>query len=164
MPRGSSRESPDAAGAGMEIHNISFLQARSIRGEVLRPCGPESDIAYPGDAGGSARHFGAFDGDKLTEWPRFYRSLVPMVRKLPRGAHPPGSRSGVGGQLLQHGIARALTEGVTVIWRHGRTTARAFYECHGFRAVGEEFVSPISGPHYLFVLRAGWPSPMRDRE
>ena len=154
----------------MEIRSISFLEARSIRREVLRPFGPESEIAYPGDAGGSARHFGAFDGDELTGVATFLPEPCPDVpgtaawRLRGMATLRPARGRGVGGQLLQHGIARALTEGVTVIWCYGRTTARAFYERHGFRAVGEEFVSPNSGPHYLFVLRSGRPSPLRDGE
>ncbi len=145
----------------MQIRNICFLQARSIRREVLRPCGPESDIAYPGDAGGSARHFGAFDGGKLTGVATFLPQPCPDGQETGawrlRGMATirPAQGRGVGGQLLQHGIACASTEGVTVIWCYGRSTARVFYERHGFRAVGEEFVLPNSGPHYLLVLRAG---------
>jgi len=145
----------------MEIRSISFLQARSIRREVLRPCGPESDIAYPGDAGDSARHFGAFDGDKLTGVATFLPEPCPdgqgtaAWRLRGMATIRPAQARGVGGQLLRHGIECASTQGVRVIWCYGRTTARAFYERHGFSAVGEEFALPNSGPHYLFVRRAG---------
>lgn len=145
----------------MEIRRLSFLQARSIRREVLRPCGPESEIAYPGDAGESARHFGAFDGDELTGVATFLPEPCPDGRGAGawrlRGMATvrPARGRGIGGQLLRHGIEHALTQGVTVIWCYGRTRARAFYERHGFSAVGDEFDLPHSGPHYLFVLRAG---------
>jgi len=61
----------------MEIRNISFSQARSIRREVLRPRGPESEIAYPGDASEIAQHFGAFEGDKLIGVVTFLREPCP---------------------------------------------------------------------------------------
>lgn len=61
----------------------------------------------------------------------------------------------MGSQLLLDGIERVLHRGATVIWCYGRTAARPFYERHGFRVLGDEFALPHSGPHYLFVLRAG---------
>jgi GNAT superfamily N-acetyltransferase len=145
----------------MEIRSISFLQARSIRREVLRPGGPESEIAYPGDAGESARHFGAFEGDKLTGVATFLPEPCPdgqgtgAWRLRGMATIRAAQGRGVGGQLLRHGIGLALTQGVAVIWCYGRTTARAFYERHGFKPVGDEFALPKSGPHYLFVRRAG---------
>ena len=145
----------------MEIRSISFVQARSIRREVLRPCGPESEIAYPGDAGESARHFGAFDGDKLIGVATFLPEPCPDGRGTGawrlRGMATirPARGRGVGSQLLRRGIERASTLGVTVMWCYGRTSARTFYERHGFSAVGDEFALPHSGRHFLFVLHPG---------
>ena len=145
----------------MEIRAISFLQAVPIRREVLRPHGPESEIAYPGDDSELARHFGAFEGDDLVG----VASFLPEACPQDDGAHAWRLRGmattrsargrGVGGQLLLHGVERVLGRGAAVIWCYGRTSARAFYERHGFRAIGDEFALPHSGPHYLFVLRPG---------
>src|SRR5436305_1907918 len=49
----------------MDIRNITILEARSIRHEVLKPGRPESEVAYPGDESELAEHLGAFEGDKL---------------------------------------------------------------------------------------------------
>jgi hypothetical protein len=44
---------------------------------------------------------------------------------------------------------------VVRIWCDGRTPATSFYERLGFSAVGEEFVTPATGPHYRFVKELG---------
>jgi GNAT superfamily N-acetyltransferase len=62
---------------------------------------------------------------------------------------------GIGGLLLSECIAHARRAGGRYFWCNGRSSARRFYERHGLRAVGEEFLSPDTGPHYLFVLELG---------
>ncbi|MEQ1898473.1 MAG: hypothetical protein ABL971_13920 [Vicinamibacterales bacterium] len=39
----------------------------------------------------------------------------------------------------------------TMLWCNGRTPALGFYTRLGFTAVGEEFVVPHSGPHYVMT-------------
>lgn len=39
----------------------------------------------------------------------------------------------------------------TLLWCNGRTRALGFYARLGFTAVGEEFVVPHSGPHYVLA-------------
>ncbi len=63
---------------------------------------------------------------------------------------------GLGSRVLDFGIgelARRLTlrgEARAVLWCNGRTPAQSFYERHGFRAIGEVFETPGTGPHYVF--------------
>jgi GNAT superfamily N-acetyltransferase len=59
---------------------------------------------------------------------------------------------GIGGLLLARGIREALDRKGILLWCNGRVSARQFYERHGMRAVGDEFESPNTGPHYLFTL------------
>lgn len=144
----------------VQIRSICLWQARSIRLEVLRPHGPESDVAYPGDACETAQHFGAFAGDRLIGVATFLPEPCPEDAEADawrlRGMATLQSAQGrgVGGRILTHGIERVGRLGATLIWCYGRTSARAFYERHGFRQRGREFALPHSGPHYLFVLRA----------
>lgn len=145
----------------MEIRNISFLQARSIRREVLRPRGPESEVAYPGDACELARHFGAFEEEKLVGVASFLPEPCPEQdgaaawRLRGMATMQSAQGRGVGGQLLLYGVECVLRQGATVIWCYGRASARTFYERHGFRVLGEEFALPQSGPHYLLILFSG---------
>ena len=118
----------------MEIRNISLLQARSIRREVLRPGRPESEVAYPGDASEFAQHLGAFEGDKLigvaTEavrgafeaWqPYDQRSVAEWVASSCRMA----SSAYCARELLSYGATVAhlpvLSTNVTAFARRGRS-------------------------------------------
>src|SRR4029077_13961593 len=123
----------------MQIRSISFSQARSIRSDVLRPRGPESEITYPGDASESAQHFGVFEGDTLIAvatllaepCPEEVRTDAWRLRGM--ATIPAAQGRGVGGQLLLYGIEGVSRRGASVLWCYGRASARAFYERHGFR-------------------------------
>ena len=150
---------------GVEIRSITCLQARAIRREVLRPQGPESEVVYPGDASETTRHFGAFDRGTLIGGVSFLREPCPERRGTGawrlRGMAVARSAQGrgVGSRLLLYGVELVLREGAGVIWCYGRSSVRSFYERHGFRTWGEEFVLPHSGPHYLFILPPGEMAP-----
>lgn len=58
---------------------------------------------------------------------------------------------GIGGRLLDHGVALVARQGGNVVWCNGRTGALPFYRRHGFEAVGNEFETPGTGPHFRFV-------------
>ena len=143
----------------MDIRNISLLEARSIRRDVLRPDRPASEVAYPGDELELAEHLGAFEGDQLVAVATFLPEACPEPEggrewRLRGMATVESARGrGLGGQLLSYGVERVWRQGAIILWCYGRTSARRFYERHGFRAVGDEFVSPHTGPHYLFILR-----------
>ena len=125
---------------------------------MLRPnLAPEASV-FPGDDAPTSQHFGAFACDELvgiatliqeaspldgraTDWRLRGMATVPQVRNR-----------GIGGMLLSRCIAHVRAGGGNRLWCHGRSTARRFYERHGLKAIGAEFLSPHTGPHYLFVL------------
>jgi hypothetical protein len=37
------------------------------------------------------------------------------------------------------------------MWCHARVSARVFYEKLGFATLGDEFVLPVAGPHYVMI-------------
>ena len=143
----------------MNIRNVSVSEARRIRLEVLRPGRPASEVAYPGDESEFAEHLGAFEDDKLVSVATFVPEACPSQdgagawRLRGMATVPSAQGRGLGGQLLSYGLERALPQGAALIWCYGRTSARAFYERHGFRASGDEFLIPHTGPHYLFMRR-----------
>lgn len=65
------------------------------------------------------------------------------VRRQARGA-------GIGGMLLDTLIGEARGLGHRVVALHAQTHARGFYEAHGFRVEGDEFVE-ADIPHVLMV-------------
>jgi len=144
----------------MDIRSISVSDARAIRQEVLKPGRPASEVVYPGDESELAQHLGAFDDDKLLAVATF------LPEACPEDAHGSGAwrlrgmatrqaaqGRGLGSQLLSRGVERVSLQGATSVWCYGRTSARSFYERHGFVVSGNEFALPHTGPHYLFVRR-----------
>jgi GNAT superfamily N-acetyltransferase len=141
----------------MDIRPISVWQARTIRQEVLRPGLPASDSVYPADDSPLSVHLGAFEGERLVGVASFFPEACPQFEarawRLRGMAVVEAARNrGLGSRLLAQGIAHSIDAGVDIVWCNGRTSARSFYERHGFAAMGTEFSIRPSGPHYLFVL------------
>jgi len=155
-----------AAGASMTLHErtirrITAEETHAVRRAVLRPGRPAEETVYPGDEHAATIHLGAFLGTRLTGVATLMPEPCPLqgqdgdwrLRAIAVVDEERGQ--GVGGALLARIISEAIRAEGRVLWCHGRTTARSFYERHGFQARGEEFESPQTGPHYLFLLELG---------
>jgi predicted N-acetyltransferase YhbS len=126
-----------------------------LRHMVLRPNLPVSSARYPEDAHPEIFHLG-HRGDDGT--------IIACVTFLPQPIDgEPAWRfrglataeqhrnRGVGGRLIEAGLAEVIARGGKVVWCNGRSAAASFYQRHGFTIRGEEFdVAPI-GQHYVFV-------------
>jgi len=140
------------------IRRITAEETHAIRRAVLRPGRPAEETVYPGDEQATTIHLGAFFGTRLTGVATLTREPCPWQGQDEdwrlRGMAVVGEERGrgVGGTLMTRAISEAGRAGGRVLWCHGRTTARSFYERHGLQARGEEFESPQTGPHYLFLL------------
>jgi GNAT superfamily N-acetyltransferase len=143
------------------IRVITPAEAFLMRRYLLRPMLPAHRSRYAGDDHPAAIHLGAFaDLGGRAE-------LVGIVSLLPHTQEgdidtrvyqlqgmvtlPAVRNQGVGAQLAKHGIALLRERAADQVWCNGRTPAASFYERLGFRAVGEEFITPGTGPHYRFV-------------
>ena len=62
---------------------------------------------------------------------------------------------GIGGQLLEAGVAAVATRSGTAVWCNGRVAAADFYRRHGFASHGDVFDLVPAGPHYVFVRVLG---------
>lgn len=132
-----------------------------MRRYLLRPMLPASASRYSGDDHPDAVHLGAFSDL------RDGKELVGIVSFLPRTQEgevdtrvfqlqgmitlPAVRNQKIGAELAEHGISLLSERGATEIWCNGRTPAASFYERLGFQAVGEEFITPGTGPHYRYV-------------
>jgi GNAT superfamily N-acetyltransferase len=125
---------------------------------VLRPNLPPEESVFPGYDDPTSLHLGAFERDELVGVATLIQDACPVNRRdddwrLRGMATVQKVRNrGIGGLLLSRCIAHGREVGGSRIWCNGRSSALQFYERHGLRAVGEEFLSPHTGPHYLFVL------------
>jgi len=148
------------AGRDAEIRPISAATAFPLRRGYLRPGLPPEASRYPGDDHEAALHFGAYAPDLVgaaSLLPRTESGEVDLrVYELQGVVTVPAARNlGIGSRLVQEGLSQLATRDAIRVWCDGRTLARSFYERLGFAAVGEEFVTPATGPHYRFVIDLG---------
>jgi predicted GNAT family N-acyltransferase len=61
--------------------------------------------------------------------------------------------AGLGGELLEAGLARVAARGGTLVWCNARLAAAVFYGRHGFTARGDVFDIPTVGPHVVLARR-----------
>lgn len=143
-----------------EIREVTAAETRLLRQQVLRPHQRVEEMVFGCDAHPDALHLGALHRRQLIGITSVAPAPMPGVENQPgawqmRGmAVLPGAQGqGVGRLLLEACLAHLRARGATRIWCNGRTPALGFYRRQGFTTVGEEFVVPHSGPH--FVLTRG---------
>lgn len=133
-----------------------------MRRFLLRPMLAARDSHYEGDDLPGAIHLGAFADLGGGE-----EEMVGIVSFLPQSENgefnpreyqlqgmvtlPAVRNEGIGARLAQHGITAVRAQGGEKVWCNGRTPAGQFYERLGFDRVGEEFITPGTGPHYRFT-------------
>jgi ribosomal protein S18 acetylase RimI-like enzyme len=144
----------------LDIRLISAEEAFPLRLRYLRPQLPPEASRYPGDEHEAAIHLGAYAPELVgaaSLLPRTESGEVDLrVYQLQGVVAVPAARNrGIGSRLVQEGLAHLAARGADRVWCDGRTPARSFYERLGFAAVGEEFVTPATGPHFRFVLDLG---------
>jgi GNAT superfamily N-acetyltransferase len=146
----------------MENHDIRPVRAedtRALRHTVLRPHQPPETLVYPGDDHPLALHAGAFDRDELvgvaSVTPEEYAPLPGLAAWRLRGMAilPRAQRRGYGAALIQACIGYIQSQGGELLWCNGRTSALPFYRALGFVTHGDEFLVPMTGPHYVCIRR-----------
>ena len=138
---------------------IAEEDGRPLRWTYLRPGMPKGGSVF--DRAADAFHVGVFAGDALVGSASLLLEdqaggVTAGIWRL-RGmiTHPDWRGRAVGGRALQFAIAELERRGATLLWCDGRTPALAFYRRHGFHAVGAEFETPGTGPHYRLIRPLG---------
>ncbi|GAA3065220.1 GNAT superfamily N-acetyltransferase [Streptomyces olivoverticillatus] len=132
----------------------------ALRHAVLRPGLPAEAAAFPEDAGAKTFHIAAYDAAGavracVTFLPEPLPGTGEEAYRFRGMASDPAVRGrGYGVAVLRAGLAEAAARGAGLVWCTGRTSARGFYEHHGFTVRGEEFTVPGIGPHQVFVIKA----------
>ncbi len=139
----------------MDIRTITPAEQRPLRHSILRPHQRPEEIIYSGDDVPDSLHLGAFLNGELV-------GIASVVREAPPGEVDSGAwrlrgmattpqvrRQGYGAALVHACASHAEQHGGTLLWCVGRTSALPFYESLGFRATGDEFETPGTGPHYI---------------
>lgn len=141
------------------IRPITAAEVRPLRQRVLRPHKTLEELVYPGDDHPLALHAGAFQDGTLVGIATVAPESCPVdpqaVGWRLRGMAilPQVQRQGYGAALIAACAAHIVTNRGELIWCHGRVSALPFYQSLGFASHGEEFLIPVTGPHYLLWKR-----------
>lgn len=137
------------------IELVTREEILALRHTVLRPNLPAEAAKYPEDGHPEIFHLGdRADGGAIIACVTFLPQPidgVPAWRFRGMATSAEHRNLGVGGRLLEAGVAEVARRGGTVVWCNGRSAAAAFYQRHGFAIRGEEFELPPVGRHFVFV-------------
>jgi GNAT superfamily N-acetyltransferase len=134
-----------------------------LRQAVLRPNLPPETVLYPEDAHPEVLHLATRNAaGAVISCVTFFPEPTPHApdasawRFRGMATAPEYRGQGVGGRLLEAGVAAVAERGGTAVWCNGRLAAADFYRRHGFASHGEVFdLVPAAGPHYVFVRLLG---------
>jgi GNAT superfamily N-acetyltransferase len=136
------------------VERVTRDEILPVRHSVLRPGLPVETAFYPEDDGPDVFHLAERDGGAVIACATFFPEPLdgePAWRFRGMATLPEYRSRGVGGRLLEAGVAEVARRGGTLVWCNGRSGAAAFYRRHGFGIRGDEFDLPPIGPHYRFV-------------
>ncbi|MBB5117363.1 GNAT family acetyltransferase [Streptomyces eurocidicus] len=150
---------------------VPVAEVFALRHAVLRPGHPASSAVFAEDAAPGTFHIAAYaaaDGAEaaVRACVTFVPEPVPgtgeaAYRFRGMAADPAVRGLGYGAAVLRAGLAEAAARGAGLVWCNGRTSARGFYEHHGFTARGEEFTVAGIGPHLVFTIKLSGGGPGR---
>ncbi|MCA6091562.1 GNAT family N-acetyltransferase [Streptomyces sp. SCA3-4] len=138
---------------------VPVAEIFALRHAVLRPGLPAAAAVFPEDAAPGTFHVAAYDGAGtvracVTFLPEPLPGTGESAYRFRGMASDPAVRGhGHGVAVLRAGLAEAAARGAALVWCNGRTSARGFYEHHGFEVRGEEFTVEGVGPHFVFTIK-----------
>jgi len=147
-----------------QVVRISATDTHALRLAVLRADTPTKDVEFAEDDWPGAVHLGLRVGDELvgtSSWvPRRYEGPgaeseqhahpAVQLRGMATARHLQGR--GLGGILLEGGLAEMAAAGYELAWARARDAALDFYLRHGFEVRGDGFIDATTQlPHHLIV-------------
>ncbi|MCU1391935.1 MAG: hypothetical protein JWM34_363 [Ilumatobacteraceae bacterium] len=154
---GSSQPVPAAP---LEVVQIASTETIPLRRAVLRRNDPNASARFPEDDLPDTVHLAVRDASgavvATSSWMPKPCPEVPEARAFQlRGMATASTMqgTGVGGLLLEAGIARFAAEGYELLWARARDSALGFYAKHDCRVVGEGFVDETTQLDHHIVIR-----------
>jgi GNAT superfamily N-acetyltransferase len=139
----------------VRVELVDVTRTHPLRQQVLRPHQRVDEVAVPGELGPDAVGVAAItpEGEVVgtavvvRERCPFFPGREPAWRLRAMATVERLRGRGVGGRIVRHAIGYVALHGGGLLWCHARIPARPFYERAGFRAIGEEWLDPYTGPH-----------------
>lgn len=142
---------------GLAVRVLRAEQTHPLRLSVLRRDTLSKQVEFAEDAWPGVQHLGLVaDGVvvAVSTWVPRPHLGSPAVQLRGMATDRARQGYGLGGVLLEAGIARQVANGVQLVWANARNTALGFYLRHGFVVEGDGFVEPVTQlPHHLIVRR-----------
>jgi len=138
-----------------QVHRLSAQDVIPLRTAILRPQAPPNAHTFPDDEADETYHAGAFLDRELVGVASVFLEAPPFATKQiawrlrGMGVVERARRMGCGLLLVQNCLEYIADQNGTLLWCQGRANALPFYRALGFQTHGEEFIVPISGPHYV---------------
>ena len=129
----------------MRVVEVEAADTYHLRRRVLLV--PPRPLALEGDELPGTFHLAAYDDDRMVGVATF-TATDEGVQLRGMAVDPALQGTGVGRLLVEAGVERLRTAGVTRMWCNARDTAVPFYERLGWTATGPGFMHAESGlPH-----------------
>lgn len=137
----------------VSIHKISAQETYPLRKTELRK-GMKLSHRMAGDEEVETLHLGLFEGERLVCIGSFMKASKDYFSGSQyqlRGMATASDRQGNGfGKLLLEKAEEMLKQKeIHTLWCNARTVALDFYKKQGYQIVGDEFLVPEVGPHYV---------------
>lgn len=141
----------------VEVVELSPEETHPLRLAVLRHDTPTKEVSFAEDTLPGAIHLGLRVAGQLvaiSTWIPRPHDGEPAIQLRGMATARSLQGTGLGGQLLEAGCARAATTGVSLVWARARDAALDFYLRHGFEVEGEGFIDATTNlPHHLVTRR-----------
>ncbi len=140
----------------VEVVELSPEETYPLRLAVLRHDTPTKDVSFAEDAEPGAMHLGLRVAGELvavSTWiqrPHNDRAAI-QLRGMATARQLQGT--GLGGQLLEAGCARAAATDARLVWARARDAALDFYLGHSFEVEGEGFIDATTNLPLHLVVR-----------
>jgi predicted GNAT family N-acyltransferase len=147
---------------GPEIVAITAHATHPLRTAVLRDGDPTRSVEFDGDHLDSTVHLAVqLDGVLVATSTWLWRRHpdhpeVEGVQLRGMATSVTLQGRGIGGRLLEHGVAAAHERGAGLVWARARDAALEFYLRHGFAVFGPGYVDQTTDlPHHDVIRRLG---------
>lgn len=139
------------------IRPADLDQIIDLRWKILRAGLNRNTAFFEGDHETTTRHFAAWQDQSLVGCVTIvHRAWMNRLAWQLRGMAVAADRQHRGiGRLMLDAVEQAVgnDDFSRQLWCNARTSAVSFYQKHGWRTVGEQFLIPTAGAHYKMEKR-----------
>ena len=143
----------------MEIKKISSLETYPVRHEVLRKRKPIETCQFKGDDDENTTHFGLYVEDKLIGIISIFKEnniLFPELNQFQiRGMAvlEAFQGKGFGAKLVKEAENHCINLNTNLIWFNARENAVSFYKKLDYKIIGDSFLIPDVGIHFVMYKK-----------